>query len=52
MIEDDNSLFVNIPFSAGWKSHARLTPSSEISLTLRVEIKMTPEKQMFFRGFL
>ena len=29
-----------------------LTPSGEITLTLRVEIKMTPEKQTFFRGFL
>ena len=29
-----------------------LTPSGEIALTLCVEIKMTPEKQTFFRGFL
>ena len=29
-----------------------LTPSDKIALTLRVEIKMTPEKQTFFRGFL
>ena len=42
-----------------WKSRLRvpprervaLTPSGEIVLTLLGEIKMTPEKQTFFRGF-
>ena len=29
-----------------------LTPSDKIALTLRVEIKMAPEKRLLFRGFL
>ena len=33
------------------RGRVALTPRSEISLTLWGEIKMTPEKQSFFRGF-
>ena len=34
------------------REQATMPPLGEIALTLRVEIKMTPEKQTFFRGFL
>ena len=34
------------------RGRVALTPSGEISLPLCGEIKMTPEKQTFFRGFL
>ena len=34
------------------RGRVALTPAGEIAFTLYAEIKMTPEKQMFFRGFL
>jgi hypothetical protein len=35
-----------------WKSRVRLTPVGELCRPLRAEIKMTPKKLTFFRGFL
>ena len=52
LMAEYNKKYVEKPRAFDPRGRVVLTPSGEIALTLRVEIKMTPEKQTFFRGFL